>query len=270
MLSPQRFITSRGGGWRHRPPRTAAARLLLVVVVVVLFVVPRAQAAAAFTELLDAATGAVRTVPDGEAAAIAAVVTSPGTESAAGVPADVLLAAAAPDVGGGGETTTALVACRGATLGGLGGADDPTVIACLAACGRVADCLLVDGVTVGDAEAGLRHTRHARTLSALFRGRLLSPKPNAGEEDPSGSGENDEKRRQALLLAVSGDGDDLSQAGSLLEQDAEALYDAIAVERGEEAGSFADLYDLRVVSADSKVLLCRPRRYHCLCEVVRV
>ena len=135
--------------------------------------------------------------------------------------------------------------CRGATLGG--GAEESAACRCLAACGLASDCLVVDGVTAGDAEAGLRDSRHARTLSALFRGRLLAAGPE--EEEGAGGG----GAQQTLILAVTG-GDGIDEAS--IAQDTEALFKAIAVERKGNVGSFSDLYDLRVVPSDSKVCVC--------------
>jgi len=198
---------------------------------------------------MDAATGNIQSIPGEAVSGITTIVTSPGTpsrvlSSSSAIPSDkddvdsVLLAAL--DEG--------TLVCRGATLGsptttttGAAAPDDEELTCrALAVCALVSDCLVIDGVTVGDVESGLRNSRHARTLSALFRSRLMTAAADGG-----GSG------RQTLLLAVSGS--DVDKA--ILEQDVEALFKAIAVERKESVGSFSDLYDLRVVPCDSKVRL---------------
>ena len=138
------------------------------------------EAAPSLTKLMDAATGNIQSIPGEAVSGITTVVTSPGTpsrvlSSSSAIPSDkdvdsVLLAAL--DEG--------TLVCRGATLGTAttmgDAAQDDEELTCraLAVCALVSDCLVIDGVTVGDVESGLRNSRHARTLSALFRSRLMT------------------------------------------------------------------------------------------------
>jgi len=215
-------------------------------------------AASGMMELMDASTGKLQSIP-GQATDITTVITSPGTPStvllssdddllSSSISSNVLLAARPSD-----DDSTLLV-CRGATLTTDTNTDvDSNVGRCLTVCGAVSDCLVLDGVTAGDVEAaGLRHSRHARTLSALFRSRMLMTlsESDDGDGDDSSSGRT---AKQTLILAVSGGSVD-ETASSALEQDVEALFKAIAVEKKgkQPAGSFSDLYDLRIVSVDDE------------------
>jgi hypothetical protein len=151
---------------------------------------------------------------------LVAVISSPGTPSFVSTPPvndDVLTL-----------TDANLLVCQGATLG-------ETTVACihaLAACARVASCLVVDGLTVGDVQAGLFNSRHARTLTALFRGKQKSTAP------------------QTIVLVVQGDVEEIET--EQVKAQVRSLYEAVAVESATKVPSFEDAYKLEVLSANSK------------------
>lgn len=103
----------------------------------------------------------------------------------------------------------------------------------LATCSLVAGAILIDGITEGDVEAGWRNSRHARTLTALFRARVAL----------------DQTFSQFLVLCVKGQVNEKQEAS--LKQEVRALFDATAAETNGSA-SFQDLYDVQVVSVTTQ------------------
>jgi hypothetical protein len=93
---------------------------------------------------------------------------------------------------------------------------------------------MVDGITEGDVEAGLRNSRHAVTLSALFRARVVL-------DDDS------EPTKQTLILCL--EGEDISEKE--IKKEVSSLYAAAAAEK-KDAASFDKVYDLQVVSTSSQ------------------
>lgn len=161
---------------------------------------------------------------------VVSVITSPGTES--------LLVTSAPD-----EDADCVLAfdgdvpqliCRGATLRGTSAAERSA----LAITSLVSDVIVIDGITEGDVQAAGfgKNTRHARTLTALFRARLASSSDAPG--------------KQALILCVKSSSED--SFDDVLAQEVRDLFEATAAEAKESQTSFDDLYDVQVVSVTSK------------------
>ena len=161
---------------------------------------------------------------------IVTIISSPGTPSALtrddDTEAGSVLSA---------ETTPSgiVLYCRGSTLGGTS-QDDRTS---LALCSMVSGALLVDGVTIGDVQAGLQNSRHARTLTALFRSRIKLAES--------------ESNKQTLIIGLvdSSESDD-EKIGQSIEKDVKALYKASAVEK-KGVVSFEDAYDLQILPVAS-------------------
>jgi hypothetical protein len=213
------------------------------------------------TELMDVTTGKLQSVP-GQAAGIITVIPSPGSPCRLLGKKDerdasrvVLASAEISSNHDENNNNVALLVCRGATLTSLlDEDDDSTVGRCLALCGTVSDCLVVDGITLGDTE--LRHSRHARTLSALFRGRVLL----SSDDRSQGT------QRQNLILSVQGYDPDRDQAfADAVQQDLEALFKAIVAERqGKKQppmDSFLEMYNVSIVPADLAEQVC----FGCYC-----
>jgi hypothetical protein len=117
------------------------------------------------------------------------------------------------------------LACRGATLSGT----SPVERNALAVCSVVSGAILLDGITEGDVEAGWRNSRHARTLTALFRARIAL----------------ESSAKQTLVLCIKGEID--GPAESALRAEVKALFDATAAE-SEGKIVFSNFYDVSVVS----------------------
>lgn len=156
---------------------------------------------------------------------VVCVITSPGTDSFLVPNSDDVLAFDGED---------ARLVCRGATLSGTSASERSA----LAITSLVSDAIIIDGITAGDVQAAGfgKNTRHARTLTALFRARLSS-----SEGTPS---------KQALILCVKSSSEDSFDA--VLAQEVRALFEATAAEATESKTSFDDLYDVEVVSVTSK------------------
>lgn len=122
--------------------------------------------------------------------------------------------------------------CRGATLSGTSDRERTS----LATCSLVADTVVIDGITVGDVEAGLRNSRHARTLTAIFRARVKL------QEETTAT------TQTLIVVLVAGEDESIDEAG--LESDIKSLYKAASVEK-KGVGSFSDMYDLKIVVATS-------------------
>jgi hypothetical protein len=97
----------------------------------------------------------------------------------------------------------------------------------------VSGAILIDGITQGDVEAGWSNSRHARTVTALFRARLAL----------------ESMSKQSLILCIKGGVDDATE--SSLKGEARALFDATAAETKVNV-SFRDMYDITVVSVVSE------------------
>lgn len=122
------------------------------------------------------------------------------------------------------------LSCRGATLSGTSSLERSA----LATSSLVSGAILMDGITLGDVEAGWRNSRHSRTLTALFRARLAFA--------ATGS-------KQAIILCVKGELD--SDTESTLKSEVESLFDATSVEI-EGKQSFSDFYTVAVIAVTNK------------------
>lgn len=168
---------------------------------------------------------------------VVSVISSPGTASLLSSTDDILsLEGDAP----------ACLACRGATLSGSSTVEGSA----LATTSLVSGAILVDGITKGDVEAGWSNSRHARTVTALFRARVSL----------------DATSKQSLILCINGNIDDATE--SSLKAEVRALFDAAVTETKANV-AFDDLYDVAVVvvetEADAKeVSFCE---YSCLPEL---
>lgn len=159
---------------------------------------------------------------------VVSVITSPGTDSflVSGDVEDACVLAFD------GEETSLI--CRGATLRGTSASERSA----LAITSLVSDAIVIDGITEGDVQAAGfgKNTRHARTLTALFRARLSSSADASGQ--------------QALVLCVKSASED--SFDDVLAQEVRALFEATAAEATESNTSFDDLYDVTVVSVTNK------------------
>jgi hypothetical protein len=170
--------------------------------------------------LLIDSSGSLRLkIPDvSTAEGIVAVIASPDTSSLLTSSADTL------SLEGSGSTSPFLT-CKGATLSAT---SSPERIS-LATTSLVADAILIDGLTLGDVEAGWRSSRHGRTLTALFRARVLLQSTS----------------KQTLILCVKGAVDASTQ--STLKSEVKELFDA-AAEESAGGQSFNQMYNVEVVS----------------------
>jgi hypothetical protein len=185
------------------------------------------------TTLLETAGGRlqVQKIPSSTTTAgLVTIITSPGTPSLlipeqTSTDDDAVLCLE--------STEPPCISCRGLTLSAN---DDGSSLA--TTCSLLAQALILDGVTVGDVQAGLQQSRHARTLTALFRAKVQLATQTT-------------TTRQLLILGILGgiDNDDVDVP--TVEKNVKALYKASAVEvMG--AMSFDEAYDLQVVSVQSK------------------
>jgi hypothetical protein len=167
---------------------------------------------------------------------VVSIISSPGTTSYFGsVTEDDSILALEEDSDSNDESSSSItLICRGATLKGTSAAERSA----LAATSWVSDVVIVDGITEGDVEAaGWRNTRHARSLTAIFRSRLAMTEP---------------RQKQTLFLCVKNSGGrpsslSMSSLEPVLQKDIRALFEATAAET-KGSVSFDSLYDVSVVS----------------------
>ncbi len=170
--------------------------------------------------LMDSSGGLRLKIPSiSTGAGVVSVISSPGTSSLLSTSDDVLSLES--------EDPPCLV-CRGATLSGTSAVERSA----LATCSVVSGAILIDGITEGDVEAGWRNSRHARTLTALFRARIAleSSTTNA---------------KQTLILCIKGEVDSSAESG--LRAEVKGLFDATAAE-SEGKVAFSDFYNVIVAS----------------------
>eukprot|EP00977_Amphora_coffeiformis_P005971 scaffold1271_cov167-Amphora_coffeaeformis.AAC.6 len=129
------------------------------------------------------------------------------------------------------STSADCLVCRGATLSGTTEAERLS----LGTSSLLAGAIIVDGVTIGDLQAGLADSRHGRTLTALFRARM-----QLMEGPPS---------KQTLIIAVHGSEDSFDK--DAIVEDVHLLFEAVAAEK-EGTPSFEDAYEIFVTSAEDK------------------
>jgi len=148
--------------------------------------------------------------------AVVALITSPGTPSAFTTATDDVLSY---------ESGTLI--CQGATLAESGGSSTTP----LATSSLVAGSIVLDGVSAGDLEAGLRDSRHGRTLLAIFSAKLA---------DDEG-----EATKQTIVLPVKAE--ELPVAEAKIASEVASLFSA-AAQGSSSSHSFGALYELKVVA----------------------
>lgn len=152
---------------------------------------------------------------------LVAVISSPDTPSASSLPQPDGLLSLEKDC----------LACRGPTLALK--PSDPEC-ASIALCSLTAAVLVLDGITEGDVEAGLKNSRHAVTLTALFRTRATL---------------DDAPVKQAIILYIDGEVSESVEKG--IKGDVLSLFSAAAAEN-KDFPSFDKAYDLQVVSSQTQ------------------
>jgi hypothetical protein len=156
--------------------------------------------------------------------ALVAIISSPNTPSTTLPQSDHLLSLESEE--------PPCLTCKGPTLALK--SSDPECTS-IAMCSLTAASVVLDGITEGDVAAGLRNSRHAVTLTALFRARVALEK-----KEPS---------KQALILYVNGEIE-----GSLVKEikgEVTSLYAAAAAEK-KDTPAFDKAYDLKIVSSASQ------------------
>ena len=121
--------------------------------------------------------------------------------------------------------------CRGPTLALK--PSDPEC-ASIAVCSLTAAALVLDGITEGDVEAGLKDSRHAVTLAALFRAKLAFGGNDSSDTPAS---------KQALILYVSGQVSD--SLAKEIKSEVISLYSAAAAEKDRDVAGFCQLAQTR-------------------------
>lgn len=188
---------------------------------------------AATTPLVDSSGSVHGKIPEiSTSAGVVGIITSPGTPSPLGGNDDDILSL----------TDSNQLSCRGATLSSASSAGERLS---LCTTSIVAGAIVLEGITEGDLEMGLRHSRHARTLTALFRTKeCLLDEDGNGDATP-----------QTLMLGVMGTNID----EEAVAKEVTAIFEAVAVElKGKH--SFTDSYNLQVVTlqtaADAQSVRC--------------
>jgi hypothetical protein len=110
----------------------------------------------------------------------------------------------------------------------------------LAFCSLLSNVIIVNGISSGELDgSSFRDSRHSRTLTTLFRAKLLETKQI-----------NTEATTTTSLIFVCDTYDKALEA--LLRQEVSALYQAAAAERS-VSPAFSELYDIEVTSDFNKV-----------------
>ena len=186
------------------------------------------------SRLMDSSGNLRLRIPDIAASkGVVAVIASPGTTSLLSSSEDVLSLEDA--------SKNPYLSCKGATLSSATTSERNS----LATTSLVADAVLVDGVTLGDIEAGWKSSRHARTLALLFRARVLS----------------ESSSKQTMIICVKGEVD--SSIENSIKSEVADLFDATAEEKAKGDLSLSDLYDVQVVSITTAGEAKEVRDYMC-------
>jgi hypothetical protein len=140
------------------------------------------------------------------------------------------------------DNETIRLVCRGSTLQGTTDIERSS----LAFCSLLSDSIIVTGIVSGDLEGpfAFRHSRHSRTLTALFRAKLIT------NNIPSDS--SDKLRQVFLLLVVDEDNNTINDLEETLKKEVVSLYQAVAAEK-KTAPEFDSIYDLQILKDSSKV-----------------
>jgi hypothetical protein len=105
--------------------------------------------------------------------------------------------------------------------------------------------LLLEGITTGDVQ-DFRQSRHARTLTALFRTAL-----QLGLTSHDSNHKNKNSKRQGLWLGILTD-EDVDSMKDHLMNEVYAIFDAVAVETGiSPVPKFQNHYDLQIVALET-------------------
>ena len=151
---------------------------------------------------------------------VVAVISSPQTPTGSSLPAPESFLSLESDC----------LACQGPTLSLK--PQDPEWSS-IALCSLTAAVCVLDGITEGDVEAGIKNSRHGVTLTALFRSKATL------DEAPA---------KQTIILYVNG-----AVSASVekeLKADVQSLFSAAAAEKQEL--SFDKLYEVQVVSSQTQ------------------
>ena len=177
----------------------------------------------ASTPLIDSNGSTINRIPDtlSTSSGVVSIITSPGTPSPSGF-------------GSGSDAHylslhDTVLSCRGATLSAASSAERLS----LGTTSLVSGAIILEGVTDGDLEMGLRHSRHARTLTALIRAKLNFSTP----------------AKQLLSMGIMGV--DPESVQKRIQSEVKAIFDAVAAETTSKT-SFSDMYDLQIVSLETK------------------
>lgn len=139
--------------------------------------------------------------------------------------------------------------CQGATLQ----KDDGAMIA-LATSSLVAGSIVLEGISLGDLEAGLVDSRHGKTLSAIFRARLAASPTATTHDDDNDVDDHDislpERQTLVVPIADAGKKRPLVILQRQVEKEIATLFAAVALET-ETKLHWQQLYDLKIVTFDT-------------------
>eukprot|EP00545_Synedropsis_sp_CCMP1620_P000616 CAMPEP_0119005948 /NCGR_PEP_ID=MMETSP1176-20130426/2024_1 /TAXON_ID=265551 /ORGANISM="Synedropsis recta cf, Strain CCMP1620" /LENGTH=532 /DNA_ID=CAMNT_0006957813 /DNA_START=69 /DNA_END=1667 /DNA_ORIENTATION=+ len=199
-----------------------------------------ALSAGAATPLVDSSGSMIhRQIPDvSTSSGIVGIITSPGTPSPTG-------SVAADSTDFLSWTDQNQLSCRGSNAAASSAGERLS----LCTTSIVAGAIVVEGITEGDLEMGLRHSRHARTLTALFRTKQCtttggSTDTATGDDDDDDDTSSSDAAPQTLILGVMGDNVD----EAAVEKEVLSIFEAVAVEQLKGKSSFSDSYSLVVVT----------------------
>ena len=183
----------------------------------------------ASTPLIDSTGSTINRIPTDRSlsSGVIGIITSPGTPSPSGLNEESsTFNDDDPNLSLRDSDNECILSCRGATLNAASSGERLS----LGTTSLVSGAIILDGISQGDVEQGLRHSRHARTLTALFRAKIRFP-----------------SERQLLLLGMVEDVVDKESLEKYIATEVRAIFDAVAVESMEKV-SFIDMYDLQIVA----------------------
>ena len=183
----------------------------------------------ASTPLIDSTGSTINRIPTDRSVSsgVIGIISSPGTPSPSGLNDETSSGSNDdPYLSIRDSDDDCILSCRGATLNAASSGERLS----LGTASLVSGAIILDGISLGDVERGLRHSRHARTLTALFRAKIRFP-----------------SERQLLLLGMVEDVAEKEPLEKFIATEVRAIFDAVAVESVENV-SFNDMYDLRVVA----------------------
>lgn len=184
---------------------------------------------------------------------VVAVIASPGTPSILvtqdAASSDPLMFASGPP---------ATLTCRGATLSSYGDnawsatytATEQQERISLATATLVAGSIVLDGITTGDIEAGLRDSRHGLTLAAIFRAKLWPT--TVADEAERGGGTTDYNSpgaggaKQTLVVPVMTKERLPISEEEKITREIGSMFSTAALE-ADSRRSFGELYDVKII-----------------------